>query len=312
MSLSNAVSNIATNSAKLAQVVAGDRTTVVETPAGPLPSLSKLIHDAQDRLDQALELQRLLVLQLGEAGGAALVKTADGKTVQAALDLKASVNYVDAKYAAVITQLTGGAPETLNAFNELAAALGNDANFAGTTANALGSRLRFDTAAQGLTAQQQTNAQTNLGMSTVKYDIGILQGQFSSAALTLGEKANKQNDTLIKPTIKGYIEQFQTLNGSLTYTVNTDNGTLIEITTTGNTTVNLPAPVAGMSYAILVKYGAAHTVQFVPTSGTLGWFGKGTGTNTAPQATMIANKIDAYAFVCGTGYTKGRDAGRNG
>lgn len=55
-----------------------------------------------------------------------------------------------------------GVPAALDTLDELAAALADDANFAATTTAALGNRLRVDTAAQGLTAQQKTNGQTNL------------------------------------------------------------------------------------------------------------------------------------------------------
>ncbi len=55
--------------------------------------------------------------------------------------------------------------------DELAAALGDDANFAATTTTALGNRVRVDTAAQGLTAPQQTNARTNIDAASAT-DVG--------------------------------------------------------------------------------------------------------------------------------------------
>ena len=71
--------------------------------------------------------------------------------------------YVDAEVAGIVDS----APGTLDTLNELAAALGDDANFATTTSTSLGNRLRIDTASQGLTSTQKTNAKTNLGLSTV-------------------------------------------------------------------------------------------------------------------------------------------------
>lgn len=55
-----------------------------------------------------------------------------------------------------------GVPEALDTLDELAAALGDDANFAATTSTALGNRLRVDTNVQGLTTAQQGNGRTNL------------------------------------------------------------------------------------------------------------------------------------------------------
>ena len=60
-------------------------------------------------------------------------------------------------------ELTNGAASALDTLAELAAALGNDANFASTVTTALGYRLRYD-AAQTLTAAQKTQACTNLGI----------------------------------------------------------------------------------------------------------------------------------------------------
>lgn len=58
--------------------------------------------------------------------------------------------------------LGAGVPAALNTLDELAAALGDDANFASTVTTALGARVRVDTASQGLTGTEQTNARTNI------------------------------------------------------------------------------------------------------------------------------------------------------
>jgi Chaperone of endosialidase len=75
----------------------------------------------------------------------------------------ATKTYVDNK----VTALVNSSPAALDTLSELATALGNDSNFSTTTATALGNRLRVDTASQGLTSTQQSNARTNLGLSTV-------------------------------------------------------------------------------------------------------------------------------------------------
>lgn len=65
---------------------------------------------------------------------------------------------------ALKTEILGaGVPAALDTLDELAAALGDDANFGATMTTALGNRLRVDTAAQGLTPDQQSNARTNIG-----------------------------------------------------------------------------------------------------------------------------------------------------
>lgn len=60
-----------------------------------------------------------------------------------------------------VNGLVSGAPGALDTLNELADAIGDDANFAATMTTALGNRLRFD-AAQTLTSGQKTQGQANL------------------------------------------------------------------------------------------------------------------------------------------------------
>jgi hypothetical protein len=60
--------------------------------------------------------------------------------------------------------LGAGVPAALDTLAELDSALNNDPNFAASMTTALGNRLRIDINNQGLTAGQQTNGQTNLGV----------------------------------------------------------------------------------------------------------------------------------------------------
>ena len=70
---------------------------------------------------------------------------------------------VASEITAAKNALTNGAAAALDTLSELAAALGNDANFASTITTALGYRLRFD-AVQTLTTGQKTQACANLGI----------------------------------------------------------------------------------------------------------------------------------------------------
>jgi len=75
----------------------------------------------------------------------------------------ATLEYLNTRIAEIINS----SPASLDTLKELATALGNDANYAATTATALGNRLRVDTSTQNLTSSQKTNARTNLGLATV-------------------------------------------------------------------------------------------------------------------------------------------------
>lgn len=69
---------------------------------------------------------------------------------------------ISSDITAAINALTTGAPGALNTLDELATALGDDANFAATITTALANRVRVD-AAQALTLPQQAQGRSNLG-----------------------------------------------------------------------------------------------------------------------------------------------------
>lgn len=98
------------------------------------------------------------------AGGGVSINDAATNTTQTWSSQK-STDYVAAQIAAVINS----APAALDTLDELAAALGDDANFASTVTTALANRLRFD-AAQTLTAPQKAQGQANLGVVTSTVD----------------------------------------------------------------------------------------------------------------------------------------------
>jgi len=81
-----------------------------------------------------------------------------------------SASKIAAAIATAKSELVNGAGAALDTLNELAAALGNDANFASTTTTALGNRVRFD-AAQTLTSGQKTQACANLGLGEPETDL---------------------------------------------------------------------------------------------------------------------------------------------
>lgn len=77
--------------------------------------------------------------------------------------------------SAAVSALIASSPAALDTLNELAAALGNDANFATTINTALGNRVRVD-AVQTLTAPQQAQARSNIGAGTSSLVVGTGAG----------------------------------------------------------------------------------------------------------------------------------------
>lgn len=151
-------------------------------------SLATNVTDLATRV--ATEAKALRTLLNGNAAtNAALTTTAKGNLVAAINEVAAAVagasgiddnttgtttSWSSTKTAAEIAAATAAvidsAPGTLDTLNELAAALGDDANFATTVTTALGNRVRFD-AAQTLTAPQATQARANIGAASAA-DVG--------------------------------------------------------------------------------------------------------------------------------------------
>ncbi len=102
-----------------------------------------------------------LVSLVANSGGAGIDDGAtSGGAVTWSVDKIKAV--VDAAKLAVKDELVGGAGAALDTLAELAAALGDNPNFATTIATELGNRVRYD-AAQSLTTAQKTQACTNIG-----------------------------------------------------------------------------------------------------------------------------------------------------
>lgn len=144
-------------------------------------SLSTNIADLATRV--ATESKALRTLLNGNATDlSALTTTTKSNLVAALNEVKASIagagatindsatntssvwsgQKVQDTVTAAIAALVSGAPGVLDTLDELAAALGDDANFATTVTAALTNRVRTDTASQGLNSTQKGNARTNI------------------------------------------------------------------------------------------------------------------------------------------------------
>ena len=85
---------------------------------------------------------------------------------------------------AAVAALVASAPGALDTLDELAAALGDDSNFATTIAGALGNRVRVD-AAQGLSGPQQSQARANIG-AMVDGNVDVMTRLASGAGTNFG------------------------------------------------------------------------------------------------------------------------------
>lgn len=131
---------------------------------GNSADLSALTTTAKSNLVAALNEVKAIADAASSSGGAQIDDAATSLTTVW------SSSKVSSEVTSAISALTSGAPGALNTLDELAAALGDDANFASTITTALSNRVRVDVA-QGLTLPQQAQARTNIG-AVAAADIG--------------------------------------------------------------------------------------------------------------------------------------------
>lgn len=105
--------------------------------------------------------------------------------------------------------------------------------------------------------------------------------------------------------ITGYTETYQSPAPGAAITLDPSVGTLIELVTTANCTITLPAAVAGRSYTVIVTFGGAHTLTFAGGT-TLKW-----ADGAAPTATSVNGKSDIFVFTANATKTFGRTGGKN-
>jgi hypothetical protein len=125
-----------------------------------------------------------------------------------------------------------------------------------------------------------------------------------NTTVTLGSTSSSiGNVTLNLPTVTNYTETLYTASGNTS--VSLSNGTIQEITTSGSTTITLPASVSGKSFTIIVKYNAADALTWAGGS-TLKWAG-----GTTPTPTSTTGKFDIFNFYQDGTNTYGSIFGQN-
>jgi len=123
-----------------------------------------------------------------EAGAGISVSTTSGtltitNTITNNNQLTNGAGYATTSYVTTqINNLVSGAPGLLDTLDELAAALGDDPNFATTITTALSNRLRIDINTQGLTSTQQGNGRTNLGLGSLATLSSVGNAQITDVA----------------------------------------------------------------------------------------------------------------------------------
>ena len=126
--------------------------------------------------------------------------------------------------------------------------------------------------------------------------VNLVKSIYTSTDVTaLGEIASGDSvdipsgSTLTNPTVTNYVETLYSANTGTALTVDLANGTVQNLTLTGNATITMPTAVAGKSFIIMLRQDATGSRSV--TWSTVVWPG-----GTAPTITGTASKMDMYSF----------------
>jgi hypothetical protein len=164
------------------------------------------------------------------------VATAKSEAIAAAED------YVDA----AIGVLTNASPDSLNTLNELAAALGDDANFASTVTNSLAAKAPLDSPL--FTGTVTLPESTNIG-NVNSVEIGYVNGVTSNIQNQIDDKAPLESPTLTgtvtlpESTSIGNVSNLEIgYLGGVTSSIQTQIDDKLEISTAASTYATLASP----------------------------------------------------------------------
>ena len=125
----------------------------------------------------------------------------------------------------------------------------------------------------------------------------------TSTNLVFSTSPSITTPTLTTPTVTNYTETTATATGSTS--INLANGTVQKITTSGSTTITLPASSSGKSFTVIVSYAAADAITWAGGS-TLKW-----ANGTTPTPTSATGKFDIFNFYQDGTNTYGSIFGQN-
>jgi hypothetical protein len=109
---------------------------------------------------------------------------------------------------------------------------------------------------------------------------------------------------LTNPTVTNYVETLYSANTSTAITVDLTNGTVQNLTLTGNATITMPTAIAGKSFIIILSQDG--TGGRTVTWSTVSW-----PSATAPTITSTASKRDIFSFFSNGSSWFGTTIGQN-
>jgi hypothetical protein len=136
------------------------------------------------------------------------------------------------------------------------------------------------------TVLSSSNAGSLVNFSSGTQDVFLTYP--SAKAVMTDVSQTLSGKTLTLPTVTDYVETLFSANTGTAITINLANGTVQNLTLTGNATITTPTAVAGKSFLLMLRSGAG---GYAVTWTTVKW-----PSGTAPTVTSTASRMDIYSF----------------
>jgi hypothetical protein len=207
------------------------------------------------------------------------------------------------------TGTTGGARNLIVPAIEKVYIVQNDCADAITIKNATGTGIAVPAGKTLWVYNDATNVvatTTHLTSLTLASALPVASGG-TGVTTSTGTNNTVLSDTpsIVNPTVTNYVETLFAPAAGSSFTVTLSSGTVQRFTTNANTTITLPASVAGKSFVIMIQYGGAHTLTWAGGS-TLKW-----SLGITPTPTSVNGKIDIFTFFQDGTNTYGSTFGQN-
>jgi hypothetical protein len=207
------------------------------------------------------------------------------------------------------TGTTGGARNLIVPAIEKVYIVQNDCADAITIKNATGTGVAVPAGKTLLVYNDGTNVvatTTHLTSLTLASALPVTSGGTGVTTSTgSGNVVFSDTPAIANPTVTNYVETLFAPAAGSSFTISLSNGTVQRFTTNANTTITLPASVAGKSFLVMVQYGGAHTLTWAGGS-TLKW-----NLGVTPVPTSVNGKIDVFTFLQDGTNTYGSVFGQN-
>jgi hypothetical protein len=173
----------------------------------------------------------------------------------------------------------------------------------GLTGTAAALSIGGNAATATLASTVTTNANLTGPITSVGNATSIASQTGTGTTFVVANTPTITTPALTNPTVTNYVETLFSATGNTT--VSLANGTVQKITTSGSTTITLPASVTGKSFTIIVVYAGTNPITFAGGS-TIKW-----ANSITPVGTAIAGKIDIFNFYQDGTNTYGAIYGQN-